>query len=173
MASSPCLSERASAYDETADSTFGAQRGAAHRMQSKEDGAEERQRLHHRVPEVGDGGSRHSGASSGVEDGRAETRRSVESASSSGRRRLPATPAGPANLLLLPHVLGHLPPSRLTTPMCSSTVAHRDDQKQSNWRSSGDDGSQKVAHQSTAASPARRWHRADSDVCVRLQDGVW
>ena len=36
MASSSCLSERASAFDEAADSTFGAQRGAAHRMQPEE-----------------------------------------------------------------------------------------------------------------------------------------
>ena len=162
MASSSCLSERASAFDEAADSTFGAQRGAAHRMQAEEvsahrvhskevaahrmqaeevtahrmqakevsahrmqaevsthqihsdevavhrmeseDGIQDRRRLRG-VSEVVDGGSKHSGASSGVGDGRAETGRSVESASSSGRRRLPTTPAGPANLLLLPHVV--------------------------------------------------------------------
>jgi hypothetical protein len=172
MTSSSCLSEVTNIYEEMADSTFGAQRGAILRMQSRE-GSEEDRRLH-RITEDADGGSRQSVTRSGVGDGRVGSRHSAESASSGGRRRLPATPSGPSNLLLLPHVLSRLPESRLTTPMCSSTGVHRDDAKRRDWRSSCTDGSQKVSYQLTVASP-RAAEVTDAEVIQRRrasQDNV-
>jgi hypothetical protein len=77
MTSSSYLSEVASAYEEMADSTFDAQRGAILRMQSRE-GSEEDQRLH-RIAEDGDGGSRQSLASSGVGGGRVGSCHSAKS----------------------------------------------------------------------------------------------